>query len=248
MTLPLSAEQEQQLLTTASKIGCLISTEMPPHPSISTSRPEKLKEQLANLRNLRDGRGRIHPDYSKGHHGLRSRNPTLESFPWECFLAAEGYQLLDLPVSTDPMMIAKSVRQMDLFEELLTSRVTIGDLLQKKYGLDKPSRQLAKMAFYELAYARSPEANTETLHRQIAESYPKLLDITRDNLRAISAQVRINVANMWLLVAQEVANIPECRVVGFWHSEPLVECPVGQVAAVTTQLTDCAYDLLAEAR
>lgn len=253
LTKPLTRTQELALLTQASETGCLLVDEVPSKgvPPDAKSRA-KIATQLRAFRQHQGTDGRVHPTYSRGRLGDIHSRPALSSLPWVAFRPSEGHRLLDLDVwSVEPAMIAKAVKQMDLFDELTRERSNLGDVLQAKLGLDKQGRQLAKLAFFKLSYATKlvPEDDAWwDIGQRILAAYPDLRKINQDNARAILATARSNSASMWLHVAHTATSIPGVRLLGFWHSEPLLECPPDAAAETEAQLVDRAYQLLGEMR
>lgn len=242
---PITQEEERLLLDHCQATGVLINQTIPEGIQFDTA---KLHKVLAGTRFDEDGR--VHPFYARSRTGRILSRPALETFPWEMLAAPEGHALLDLNEwSMEPLFFAKAVGQMDLCRELVQGK-RIGDVLKDRLGLDKRGRQVAKQAFFWHVYgvAKSHEEHTEVrdMVSRILETYPNLSQITSDLRLRQMATVNLNIATFWLNIARSAHNHPNCRLVGFWHMEPLVECIEADAETLTKELVGMGSTSLKE--
>lgn len=234
---PVTTEEERQILDHCQQVGVQIRRTVP--EDIKTADPGKLRLRLASFRF--DDEDRIHPYYARGKTGRIMSRPQLETLPWEMLEAPEGYTLLDTFVwSTEPLFVAKAVGQGDLYRELVHERKSIGDALRDKLGLDKHERQIAKLAFFWHTFGMTkshPEAvEIKAMAKRILDAYPKLRRITSDRRRDIINTAALNTSALGLGIARAAHEHPYCRLVGFWHMEPLIECSESEADRVSTEL------------
>jgi len=239
-------QEEQQLYNHCTEVGVLLDEDVLDDTKLPKEHLPKLRAALRAAKRGSDGR--LHPTYGRGITGrIQSRAP-LENYDWGCLTAPEGHSILELCVwSTEPLFLAHIAKQMDLFRALVHDRKNIGDALQEKLQLTtKHDRQIAKAAFFHTAYTMrgtnpvsmdGPNLDDETVEmmKRIIAAYPRLEQPT-ERLRPWLQCAHRNEAAFWLGIAHAAQKIEGLRLVGFWHQEPLIECPSEKVEEVTEVL------------